>query len=201
MSSLYVLGVAGSPRRNANSETLLDRALEGARDAGAETGKIVAARLSGISPCVNCGHCRETGRCRISDRMQEVYAELDRASGLVVASPVFFMGVTAFLKILIDRCQCYWARKYVLGRPPPAWVPRGRAGIFLSTAGHDKPVVFGGSRMTVKAWFDVLDVAYRDEHLVTSMEAPDDVRGAAGALERARAMGRSLAEALAGGAP
>ena len=201
MGSLYVLGLAGSPRRNANSETLLDQALAGAREAGAEIGKIVAARLGGISPCVNCGHCLKGGQCRVQDRMQEVYAELDRAAGLVVASPVFFMGVTAFLKILIDRCQCYWARKYVLHRSAPAWIPRGRRGIFLSTAGHDKPVVFQGSRTTVKAFFDVLDVVYHGEFLVVSMEGPEDVRRVDGALEKARVMGRDLVAALGGETP
>jgi len=196
---LYILGLSGSPRRHANSETLLDEALRGASDAGAETEKIIASRFRKLHPCVNCGHCLKTGHCRVQDEMQEVYPKLDRADGLVVASPIFFMGVSAFLKVLIDRCQCYWSRKYILKEPVnPGYPGRVRQGIFLATGGHDKPIVFKGAKMTVKSMFDVLDVTYMDEYFATKMEAPDDILKVEGALEKVYAMGRRLVEELRG---
>jgi len=188
---LYILGLSGSPRRGGNSETLLDEALRGAAAAGAETEKIVASTFRKLSPCVNCGHCLKTGFCRVQDDMQDIYPKLDRADGLVVASPIYFMGVSAFLKILIDRCQCYWSRKYVLRRPLfPDQPGRRRLGIFLATAGHDKPIVFQGARMTVRALFDVLDVDYLDEYFAMKMEAGDDILRVEGALEQVCTMGR-----------
>lgn len=194
---MYILGLSGSPRRHANSETLLDEALRGAAEAGAETEKIIASRLRKLHPCVNCGHCLETGHCRVQDEMQEIYPKLDRAAGLIVASPIFFMGVTAFLKILIDRCQCYWSRKYVLNQPVlPEYPGRVRKGLFLSTGGHDKPVVFKGAKMTVKSMFDVLDVDYMDEYFAMNMEAPDDILKVEGALARVYDMGKHLVEEL-----
>ncbi|TLM72838.1 MAG: flavodoxin family protein, partial [Actinobacteria bacterium] len=84
-----VLGIAGSPRRHGNSERMLDAALEGAREAGAATAAIVAAE-PGIEPCRGCNACSLTGECVIRDRMREVYAALDSAGALVIASPVFF---------------------------------------------------------------------------------------------------------------
>jgi multimeric flavodoxin WrbA len=195
--ALFILGLAGSPRRHANSETLLDAALRGAEESGAETEKIIASALHKVTPCINCAHCMKTGQCRIQDEMQEIYPKLDRADGLVVASPIYFMGVSAFLKVLVDRCQCYWSRKYVLHQPLfPDNPGRVRKGIFLATGGHDKPVVFKGARMTVKSLFDVLNVDYMDEYFATSMEERDDIQKVDGALDDVYGMGKRLVGAL-----
>jgi len=196
---LYILGLSGSPRRHANSETLLDQVLSVASEAGAETGKIIASGFQNLRPCVNCGDCLKTGRCRVQDEMQEIYPMLDRADGLVVASPIYFMGVSAFLKIIIDRCQCYWSRKYVLKEPLfPEDPKRIRKGLFLATAGHDKPVVFQGARMTVRALFDVLDVSYLGEYFATRMEKPRDILDVEGAMSSVHDMGKRLVEELKG---
>ncbi len=196
---MYILGLSGSPRRHANSETILDQVLSGASEAGAETGKIIAAGFRNLHPCVSCGHCLKTGRCRVQDEMQEIYPMLDRADGLVVASPIYFMGVSAFLKAIIDRCQCYWSRKYVLKQPIfPDQPGRVRKGIFVSTGGHDKPIVFQGARMTVRALFDVLNVSYMDEYFATSMEKPMDILNMEGAMDSVLNMGKRLVEELKG---
>ena len=59
--SITVLGIAASPRRGGNSDLLLERALEGAVQAGAKVERIVAARLK-ISPCIACD---EIGRAHV----------------------------------------------------------------------------------------------------------------------------------------
>jgi len=194
---LYILGLSGSPRRHANSESLLDEALRGAEETGAQTEKLIASRFRKLLPCVNCGHCRKTGRCIVDDEMQEIYPKLEAADGLIVASPVYFMNVSAFLKILIDRCQCYWSRKYVLREPLFPDSPRRiRKGLFLSTAGHDLPLVFRGARMTVRSMFDVLEVEYMDEYFALSIEDPGDVQKTPDAMETVYQLGGRLVRAL-----
>jgi len=194
---LYILGLSGSPRRHANSESLLDEALRGAEEAGAKTEKLIASRFRKLLPCVNCGHCLKTGRCIVGDEMQEIYPKLEAADGLIVASPIYFMNVSAFLKILIDRCQCYWSRKYVLKEPLfPDNPHRIRKELFLATGGHDKPVVFKGARMTIKSMFDVLEVEYLDEYFATSIEEPGDVQKRAGAMDTVYGLGKHLVQVL-----
>ena len=125
--------------------------------------------------------------------MQDVYPKLERADGVVVATPIYFMGVSAFLKILIDRCQCYWSRKYILKEPLHRDDPDSvRKGIFLATGGHDKPIVFKGAKMTVKSMFDVLNVSYMDEYFATSIEEPEDILKVEGALETVYNLGKRL---------
>ncbi len=76
--TVSVLGVAGSPRRGGNSETLLDEVLNGAKEAGAVTEKIVLAQ-SNFSPCKACDACSWTGTC-IQDDDMAIIVEKMKAS-------------------------------------------------------------------------------------------------------------------------
>ena len=128
-----VLGIAGSPRRGGNSDHLLEACLQGARLAGAHTDLLVVAEAD-IAPCRGCNSCSSTGECAVRDGMQDAYALIDAADAIVVASPVYFATVPAVLKALYDRCQPYWARRYVLKLPPP---PRRPAGLLVARSGGD----------------------------------------------------------------
>ena len=130
-----VLGIAGSPRRAGNSDRMLDAALDGARKAGADVARLVAADLD-IGPCRGCNSCSRRGACAVtSDGMAEVYRALDEADALIVATPVYFASVPSTLKALYDRCQPYWARRYVLGEPPREH--KRPAGLLLVGGGGD----------------------------------------------------------------
>ena len=112
--AINVLGLAGSPEIGGNTELLLDKTLEGCKskkDVIVE--KIVVSKLN-IKPCDSCRSCEKSGVCKKGDDMQVVYSKLASANRIVVASPVYFMGVTAQLKCLIDRCQVLWARKFLI---------------------------------------------------------------------------------------
>ena len=98
---MNVLGIYGSPRKKGNTDQLLDRALEGAQSAGAQISKIYARDLN-ISGCIECGGCDKTGKCVVEDDMQSVYPLLEQADVVFLASPIFFYGVTAQAKLLIE---------------------------------------------------------------------------------------------------
>jgi multimeric flavodoxin WrbA len=108
-----VVSIFGSPRPNGNTDILLNQAIKGAEASGVDIEKIIVRDLQ-IAPCNSCGGCFEKGVCAISDDMQKIYSQLVDADGIMVASPIYFMGVSAQLKALIDRCQVFWARKYIL---------------------------------------------------------------------------------------
>ena len=103
-----VLGVGGSPRQKGNSEALLDAVLAGAASAGAETGKILLNEKT-VNSCVGCEKCRRDKKCtRLLDAMQDIYPLLEKAKGLVLASPVYNYNITAWMKAFIDRLYCYY---------------------------------------------------------------------------------------------
>ena len=122
---MFVLGLQGSPRRGGNTDTFLTAFMERAGRAGAATETIQTAK-AGIIPCKGCGYCEKHGTCIIADdpMAQNVYGLLRQADLIVAASPVYFYGVSAQLKVLIDRCQTLWSRKYAFRLADPLAVSR-----------------------------------------------------------------------------
>ncbi len=99
---MKVLGVLGSPRIKGNSDILLDQALSGARESGAEVEKITLVRKK-ISGCMDCKQCIETGSCVIDDDMQEIHGKILQADAIIHSVPVYFFSMTAQMKAYLDR--------------------------------------------------------------------------------------------------
>jgi multimeric flavodoxin WrbA len=97
-----ILVLVGSPRHKGNTELLADAFIKGAITAG---NKVTKYALHGkkIWPCTDCQACYKTGRCILQDDMREVYGLLSNTDILVLASPVYFYGISAQLKALLDR--------------------------------------------------------------------------------------------------
>jgi len=164
----------GSPRKGGNADLLLDQALAGAREAGAETEKLLAADLK-VAPCLACRGCERTGVCVVHDTMTEVYPKLSGAQAIIVSSPIFFMGLPAQLKALIDRCQPFWVRKYLLHQPiyMPEESASGkftRKGLFIAVGATNLPRTFDAVRFEVQSFFHCIEVAYADELLFPDVE-------------------------------
>jgi len=99
---MKVLGIVCSPRRRGNTEIMVEEALAGAKEAGADVELVTVADKS-IAPCDGCESCQETRKCRIEDDMQQIYAKLLEADGIIFGTPVYFWSVSAQAKALIDR--------------------------------------------------------------------------------------------------
>jgi NAD(P)H-dependent FMN reductase len=186
---LIVLGIAGSPRRKGNTETLLDSLLDGATSAGAESQKIVAARLE-IAGCRSCDRCWREGHCVVEDQFQDVYRRLVAADAIALAAPLYFWGLPAQVKALIDRSQCQWARKFRLKAPLPA-TPAGhtrRRGIFIGVGG-DTRERFEGVLRTVRAFFDVQETGSWASLLYTGVDARGDIARHPSAMQEAFDLG------------
>ncbi len=190
---MKVLGIAGSPRREGNTDTLLARFMEGAASKGAEV-KTLYARDLKISGCKHCDACLVTGNCKIQDDMQMVYKEMESADRIVLASPLQFMTVTSELKALIDRCQALWARKDVL-KVPPLGDQRPRKGFFISVGGRRTiPNLFDAEIVTIKTLFRNMDVPYTGDLLIPGIDAKGDILKHPEHLEQAYKAGQKFVE-------
>lgn len=189
---IKVLGIAGSPRRGGNTDLLLDEALKGAKEAGAEVEKIYVRNYK-ITPCIECNGCFKDGGCVIKDEMQEIYPKLLEADRIIFASPMFFMGVTGWAKALIDRCQALWAKKYILKQPVVEPERRSqRKGIFISVGGTKGKNLFEGATRTIKTFFDAIDVTYSGELFYRSIDDKGEIKEHPTALQEAYEAGRKL---------
>ena len=187
---MRVLGIAGSPRRGGNTDLLLAEVMKGAASRGAEVKTLFLNDLK-ITPCQHCDACLEAGRCRIDDDMQMVYQELEQADRIVLASPIQFMGITAQMKAIIDRCQALWARKYVL-KLPPLGDRRERKGLFISVGGRRIANLFEPALATVKTLFRVLDITYAGELLFPGIDEKGAIVKHPDALRQAFLAGQEL---------
>ena len=186
---MKVLGIMGSPRRQSNTDILLDKALEGAREAGAEVEKVLVSKLE-ISPCLEIYACRKDGNCAIKDDMQLLYKKLLEADHIILASPMFFYGVTSQAKAVIDRCQALWVRKHVLGMGKED--KRVRRGAFISVGATRGEKLFDGAVLTVKYFFDAIGVKYSGDLLVRGIDDKGQIREHPAALEDAFRLGQEL---------
>ncbi len=192
MNQFKVLGIAGSPRRDGNTDHLLEQVMNGASSQGARTKTIILSELN-ISPCRHCDGCIQTGKCVIDDDMQWIHTELREADRVVLASPVFFMGVTAQTKAMIDRCQALWVIKYVLKLPVALNPEKERTGFFVSVGGTRLRHLFEPSMATVKSWFTTLDISYAGELVFPGIDERGAIDLHQSALNDAFATGQKLA--------
>jgi len=193
-ADVRIVGIYGSPRVGGNTDTLLDAALNGAEEAGAAVQRIHLRDLSFV-PCQNCGACSKTAHCRIKDDMAVVYEALDNSDVIVLAAPIYFCSLSAQAKAMIDRCQPYWARKYVLKQEPPR---SGRKGGFVCCCGFKDDRFLACTEEIVKSWYYIMGVDYRGCCFVPGLDARNDAANNHDATASALEYGKGLGEEAVG---
>ena len=192
VSQLKILGIAGSPRRNGNTDHLLQQVMGGAASQGVKTKTVVLSELN-ISPCRHCDGCIKTGKCIINDDMQWLHTDLRETDRIVLASPIFFMGVTAQTKAMIDRCQALWVIKYILKLPVAINPDKERLGIFISVGGTKLRNLFEPAKATVRSWFTTLDIKYAGALVFSGIDESRSIHLHPTALKDAFSIGQKLA--------
>jgi multimeric flavodoxin WrbA len=166
---MKVAAFNGSPRKGGNTESLLWEALRPIEYAGHDVAKFNLNEMS-IKPCQDCGGCQETGVCVWKDDMTLITGAIRESDRLILASPVFFFGVSAQAKAMIDRCQAFWCEKYLLKRPVPEG-PHGRKGLLLLVGGMKKEIGIECGNATATAFFRTVSVP---EHETVSFLGIDE---------------------------
>ena len=105
MSKMNILILSGSPRKGGNTDLLVEAFVKGASQK--HHVEIVPVRDYKVNPCMGCNACfrNEQHTCSQKDDMPLIYEKMAHADMLVIASPVYFYGLSAQLKAVIDRCH------------------------------------------------------------------------------------------------
>jgi multimeric flavodoxin WrbA len=189
---LKILGICGSPRRDGNTDVLLKEALKGAQEAGAEV-EAIFLRDKTISPCLEIYGCKIDGRCVIEDDFHEVADRMVQADVLILASPIFFYTVSAHTKMLMDRCQSFWVKRYILKEPVVSGGPR-RKGAFIAVGATHGKRLFEGVILTVRYFFDALDVDLSETLLVRGVDEKGEIFNHQEEIRAAYELGSRLAQ-------
>jgi len=187
---MKVLGIAGSPRRGGNTDTLLAEFLRGAADKGAET-KLI--RLNGMKfvGCQHCDACLKDGNCAVKDEMQDIYPAFEEADVIVMASPIQFMGITAPMKAMIDRFQSRWARKYVL-KTPPLGDEKKRKGFLIAVGGTKLKNLFEPTLVMIQTFYRLMDIEYAGDILLRQIDEKGAINDHPEALRQAYEEGQRV---------
>lgn len=127
---MRILILNGSPRPNGNTKKMIGAFTEGAELAGHNI-DVVDVCKKNISGCMACEYChtKSIGKCVQNDDMTEIYDLLKEAEMLVIASPIYYHGISGQLKCVLDR---FYSAAY------PARPPRlKKAAMFLSSGDPD----------------------------------------------------------------
>lgn len=104
-SPIKLLAISGSPRKNGNSQFLLDTVLQCVKDQkfDVEVTCISLAEYK-ISPCLGCLACyKNGGKCILQDRFEEARRLWKEADSILYCTPVYVAGIPGQLKCFIDR--------------------------------------------------------------------------------------------------
>lgn len=106
---MKVLAFNSSPRKGGNTDVLMDEALRGAREAGAQTEKYMLQKLN-IKYCIGCRKCKEPGYkkiCSLKDDMSDfIYHKILDADVIVLGLPIYTGREPAQLATFFDRLDC-----------------------------------------------------------------------------------------------
>lgn len=163
-----VLALMGSPRRNKNTDVLLEFLLDGIRELDYEINKVILKDLD-IHSCTGCDHCGRTSNCIFKDGMDQIYEGFDTSDIVIFAAPIYFNSINGLSKNIVDRCQRYWSIKYTIG--DNYLRGKDRKGIFLLVGGapftHDH---FVGAQPVMDFFFRAINCDFKGNYLVSNTD-------------------------------
>ncbi len=103
---MKIIAMNGSPRKNWNTEILLNKVLEGAASRGAETELVNLYDLQ-YTGCISCFACKrkggEHGKCAMKDDLTPILEKLTKTEAIVLGSPIYYSNITSGMVALLER--------------------------------------------------------------------------------------------------
>jgi len=112
---MKALGILGSPRKYGNASKMLDAALKELENRGFDT-EMIYLQSKKINYCIGCSTCLAKGKCIQKDDMEELKRAVEGSDAVILASPVYYLNVTAQMKTFIDRMLPYGHRPTLGGK-------------------------------------------------------------------------------------
>ena len=160
---MKVIGINASPRKGANTLTLVQAVLNGAAQAGATT-RLVNLRELAINGCIGCEGCKEQlGRCVQKDGLTPLLREMTTYDAIVMGTPVYWYQVTAQFKMMVDRLYSFLEFQESPQTHDPVLVsafPGGKSfGFIISRGDPEPPPMFAQLYDHLNEWFNLIPLS------------------------------------------
>jgi multimeric flavodoxin WrbA len=192
---MKVLAFNGSPRKKANTQSLVEAVLKGAADKGAET-RLVNLNELDIKGCQGCDACKKKiGACVQKDDLSPLLQEMKDADAVVLGTPIYWYHVSSQFKALVDRLYCFYGEDIDAAtgeKSLKVWFPHGKK--FVIVTSQEAPQPFE----PIQNWLNLVATAMNAgsiefiEHC-SSENKKSSARNNAELMAKAQTIGESLA--------
>jgi multimeric flavodoxin WrbA len=194
-----VLGVAGSPRKNGNSDVLLRQVLKGVSQENIECTSVQLRDIQ-FQGCIGCEKCRKDKICTgLNDGMSLTYGRIIASKGLVLVSPTHNYNITSWMKAFIDRLYCFYNFE---NSRPRAWssqlAGQGRKAVLVAVCEQENKKNMGFTLEAMRIPLEALGYEIIGEQAIFKIFDKAKVKEDNESMEKAFALGRNLASSLMG---
>jgi multimeric flavodoxin WrbA len=192
-----VLGVAGSPRKNGNSDVLLRHVLKGVSRENIKCGSIQLREVQ-FQGCIGCEKCRKDKICTgLADGMSLIYKQIIASKGLVLVSPAHNYNITSWMKAFIDRLYCFYNFE---NTRPRAWssqlAGQDRKAVLVAVCEQENKKDMGFTLDAMRMPIEALGYQVIGEQAVLRIFDRGKVKEDTDSLEKVFMLGRELAKSL-----
>lgn len=197
LSENNVLGVAGSPRKNGNSDILLRRVLKGVSQENIECGSIQLRDIQ-FQGCIGCEKCRKDKICTgLIDGMSLIYSQIITSKGLVLVSPTHNYNITSWMKAFIDRLYCFYNFQ---NTRPRTWssqlAGQNRKAVIVAVCEQETRKDMGFTLEAMRVPIEALGYQIIGEQAIFRVFDRGKVKEDSESLEKAFILGKDLAKSL-----
>lgn len=179
---MKVVGFVGSPRKNGNTDVLVQQVLEGAAEAGADIEKFYINEMD-IKGCQGCAYCRTVEDCKLKDDMEKAYNALRNADGFVFGSPIYFFQFTGQMRQFIDRWYALMNTDFT------PRIDTGKKAIIVGAHGNPETDAFKGVFDEFTQVLQMFGMDVKDTLVDVGHHAPGEAKENAELMEQAKTAG------------
>lgn len=181
---MKIVGFSGSPRKDGNTDILVNQIMVGASEKGAEV-KFFHLNKMNIKPCQADNYCKSHDRCAMKDDMQGIYDEIMSADAVVLGSPVYMWQMSAQTKILVDRFYAFLNEDYTSK-------VKGKNIVLAYAQGNPQEDIFKGYFDYNANMLHFLGFNVKDTLVAAGVRDKGDVLKNPELMEKAKDIGKSL---------
>lgn len=182
---MKILGIASSPRKGGNSQTLVEHILSGAKEAGATTELVRLCDLD-IQPCTACDTCRIGDECVLQDDMEELWEKMVQSDAVVFGSPIYWFRLNAQAYPFIDRFYGHFTPDFSCD------LPKGKKIVVALTCGGVDPGTLNSANEYLKNVFQFLGFVDAGFIWQDQCNLPHDLAQFPDKIKEAKQLGKSL---------
>ncbi len=182
---MKAIGIVGSPRKNGNTDTLVQAVLDGAKEAGYQTEKYYLNEMSYMG-CQGCGYCKAHENCQLKDDVSKLLEALQKADAIVFGSPIYFFQFTGQFRLMEDRMYSLVDSNF------NSRVKPGKKAVIVTSQGNPDENAFNGAIQEFANVLKLVGIQLTGIVKMANGGSPDAVKSRKDLLEKAMALGKAF---------